>query len=314
MKVHILILNYDGAELLERYLPSFLVAVGRSSHSCRLSVIDNASSDASRDVVGRFGKKVEWIPLSENRVLCAYNEVARDLDDEVLIFMNNDIEVDPGFIDSLVRPFPKEKDVFFVTPRCLSKDGKTYEGNKTRGAVRYGVYWSTALYPGYEKDIEKPGLTLQGGFGAFDRKKFLALGGYDDLYLPGRLEDADLCFRAYKRGWVCLYEPSSVVYHAGGVSFHKRFGPKKTLAINWRNTFLFMLKNLAGPATFFQFIFWLPAHFIYSLLTARMEFIQGFWAAIPLFTSALERRRKLKREGYFGRISDRLIFKKSCSG
>ena len=311
MKVHILILNYNGAGLLEKYLPSFLAATDRSGHTCRLSVIDNASTDASRGVVDRFKGRAAWIPLRENRVLCAYNDVARDLDDDVVIFMNNDIEVDPGFVDPLVRPFLSEKEVFFVTPCCLSKDRKTYEGNKTRGAIRYGIYWSTALYPGYEKDTDRPGLTLQGGFGAFDRKKFLELGGYDDLYLPGRLEDADICFRAYKKGWYCLYEPASVVYHQGGVSFHKAFGVRKTMVINWRNTFLFMWKNLSDPSIWMQFYFWLPIRLLYSLIFLKPELFLGFIQAFPRLGSALNKRGDLRRAGLLRAVPDNSIFNRT---
>ncbi len=309
MKVHILILNYNGAELLKRYLPSFLAAVDHSSHSCRLSVIDNASSDSSREIVSRLEGKVAWIPLRENRVLCSYNEVARDLDDEVLIFMNNDIEVDKAFIDPLVAPFLEHSDVFMTAPKCLSLKDGSYEGGKTKGEIRFGVFWAKST----PKDYDKPGLTLMSGFGAFDRKKFLDLGGYDELYLPGRLEDADICFRAYQRGWRCYYVPSSMVYHEGGVSFMKSFGPKGTLVINWRNTFLFMWKNLEDWTNFVTFILWLPFRIIYALLTGKAEFVQGLWRAMPLFARARQRRCLTSKGVGKPKYSDRDIFSLSVS-
>ena len=308
MNVHILILNYNGASLLERHLGSFAAAMDRSIHDCRLSVVDNASVDPSREIFQKFqNDRFHWISMSQNRILCAYNEVAEKLDDDILILMNNDIEVDPGFIDPLVEPFLKDSSVFFVTPKCLSADKKRYEGNKTKASIRFGVYWATAIYPGHESEIERPGPTLQGGFGAFDRNKFLALGGYDDLYLPGRLEDADICFRAYKRGWQCLYEPKSVVYHEGGVSFQKVFGARKTLVINWRNTFLFMWKNFSNPAIFLKFFFWLPARLGYSLLSGKPEFFLGFVSAIPRLGEALKRKRRLRREGWLSSVPDSAI-------
>ncbi len=221
--------------------------------------------------------------------------------------MNNDIEVDPAFIDPLIEPFLKDPSVFFVTPKCLSMDKKRYEGNKSKGSIRFGVYWSTAVYPGYQNDIDRPGPTLQGGFGAFDRKKFLGLGGYDDLYLPGRLEDADICFRAYKRGWKCLYEPGSVVYHEGGVSFHRIFGARQTLVINWRNTFLFMWKNFSDWRIFLKFLFWLPARLGYSLLSGKPELFWGFVLAVPRLGEALKRKRRLRKEGWLSAVPDQTI-------
>ena len=311
MKIHILVLNYNGAALLERNLHSFAEAMKRSAHDCRLSVVDNASQDESLKIFERFrSDRVGWIAMNQNRILCAYNEVAEKLGDDILVLMNNDIEADKDFIDALVEPFLKEASVFFVTPKCFSGDKKRYEGNKTKGRIRYGVYWSSAIYPGHESEMNQPGPTLQGGFGAFDRKKFLMLGGYDDLYLPGRLEDADICFRAYKRGWKCLYAPQSVVYHEGGVSFHKAFGVKKTLVINWRNTFLFMWKNFSDPAIFLAFLFWLPARLAYSLLSGKPEFFLGFVSALPRLGQALGRKKRLEKEGWLRSVPDSVILNK----
>ncbi len=308
LKVNILILNYNGEDLLKAYLPSFQRAVERSSFSCRLGVIDNQSRDNSVSYLKNNFPDVDIYLSKENKVLCSYNPVAAGLTDDILIFMNNDILVDEYFIDPLVAPFTEENDVFFVTPRCLSVDRKAYEGNKTRGRIRYGIFWSSALYKGHEKEIKKPGLTFAGGFGAFHRKKFLELGGYDDLYLPGRLEDTDICFRAYKRGWKSLYEPKSIVTHKGGVSFHKTFGVKKTLVINWRNTFLFMAKNLSDAGLIFEVIVFLPLRLLHSLLSFKPELFLGFMNSLPLMPAALRRRKQLKTEGFFKAVPDRKIF------
>lgn len=307
MKVNILLLNYNGKDLLAKNLPSFLEAQKESRHFCRLGVVDNRSSDGSVEFLKKGFPGVEVYPAAENRVLCSYNEVAGNVEDDILIFMNNDIKVDAGFVDPLVEPFLNDPSVFFVTPRCLGNDGQ-YEGNKTRAFVRFGLFGSTAIYPGYEKEVDQAGPTFQGGFGAFDRKKFLELGGYDDLFLPGRLEDADICFRAHKRGWVCLYEPKSAVYHEGGVSFHKVFGPNRTLTINSRNTFLFMWKNLSDRLLILSVIFWLPARLFWSLISGKKEVFLGFLEALPLRGEARKRRDALKRSGFFKSVPDRKIF------
>ncbi len=292
-RVRILLLNYNGRELLERYLPSFLEAARASSHDCRVGVVDNCSSDGSAEYLRRHFLDVTVYTAASNRVLCSYNEAAAALEDDILILMNNDMRVEKDFVDPLVAPFLEGPDVFFVTPRCLSMADGSYEGSRTRARMHFGVFWSSSRYPGHERDIDKPGLTFHAGFGAFDRRKFLELGGYDDLYLPGRLEDADLCFRAQKRGWKCLYRPDSVVRHEGGTSFHRRFGAYGTLVINWRNTFLFMWKNLEAGLIARSCV-WLPARLAYSLVTFRTELFAGFCRALPLLPQALSRRRALR--------------------
>ncbi len=312
--VCILILNYNGKDLLARYIPQFRKAAERSRHNCRVAVVDNKSTDDSVSFVRSAFSDVTVYEAKENRVLCSYNEVACGIEDDIVIFMNNDIGVEEDFVDPLVGPFLGDRDVFFVTPKCFGADRKTYEGNRTASRIRYGVFWSTALYPGYERWIDRPGPTSHGGFGAFDRRKFAQLGGYDDLYLPGRLEDADICFRARRRGWKCLYEPKSVVYHEGGTSFHKAFGVQKTMTINWRNTFLFMAKNLKDPLTPVEFLLWLPVQLAFSLLRGRPEFAVGLWQALPKLGQALAKRKALKEGGCFEGPSDRSLFEMGRRG
>jgi GT2 family glycosyltransferase len=307
LSVNVMVLNYNGRALLEKYLPSLEAAVARSRHRCVLTVVENPGSDDSVAFLRSRYPKVAVHEAAVNRVLCSYNEAAAAASEDIVLFMNNDIRVDENFIDPLVEPFLKDPDVFMVTPRCLSMKDNSYEGNRTRARLRYGVFWSSSIYPGYEEGSKAAGATFQGGFGAFDRKKFLELEGYDDLYLPGRLEDADICFRAYQKGWKCLYEPASVVYHEGGTSFHKEFGVQKTLVINWRNTFLFMWKNFDDKVSILQQVLWLPARLLGSILTGKPELFLGFCAAVPMWGRARSRRRKLKRAGLLGRRSDRSV-------
>lgn len=308
MKVNVLVLNYNGKALLEEYLPSLVDAAKHSRYRCRLGVVDNQSCDGSVDFVKKNFPDADVYVTAENRVLCSYNEIAHQLADDILIFMNNDIRVEKDFIDPLVRPLAEDSAIFLVTPKCLSLKGGAYEGNRTRGRIRFGIYWSSALYPGYEKHIDRLGLTMHAGFGAFDRKKFLELGGYDDLYLPGRLEDADICFRAYKMGWKCLYQPESVVYHQGGASFKKEFGDYKTLVISARNTYLFMWKNLSDTMTLFRFIFWLPWRMSYAVISGHMEYVVGLFQALSLWPKVRQRRARLAARGLLKTVPDHEIF------
>lgn len=306
--VRILSLNYNGRDLLRKYLPSLIEAARRSSYPCSVTVIDNRSPDDSLSVLREEFPGVDVFVSPENRVLCSYNDAARRYTEDILILMNNDIRVEPDFVDGLVRPFEQDGSVFFVTPRCLSMKDGAYEGNRTQARIQRGLFWASSTFKGYETGIGRPGWTFQGGFGAVDRLKFLRLDGYDDLYLPGRLEDADLCFRAQKRGWKCLYEPGSVVHHEGGTSFHRKFGRQGTLEINWRNTFLFMIKNLSDRGYWADFALWLPVRLLYSLVSLRPEIFIGFVRALPLIGRALGRRRALKAAGLLSGVPDREIF------
>ena len=288
-RVHVLMLNYNGRTLLEECLPSLVAAVKKAKHPSRLTVIDNCSSDGSVAFLRETYPGVGLYESLQNRVLCTFNECVRALDEDVVILLNNDIKVDVDFIDPLVDVFDASPDAFLVSSRSYLFDG-SYEGGKSLFFIKYGIFGSTCRFPGYEKFEKVPGITHQAGYGAFDRRRFLELGGYDDLYLPGRLEDADLCFRAWRKGFRSYYQPASIVYHKGGASFHARFGVSKTLVINFRNTFLFMWKNLSDRRILAQHVIFIVPRLLYDLLRGRPELAVGFVQALARLRSAFSRR------------------------
>ncbi len=304
MRVEIVILNYNGGKLLLECLPSIFEAAQSSRHRVTVTLLENGSNDRSdlRSKEQFPGLKLVRAPA--NRVLCSYNDYLKDSDCEIAILMNNDIKVDPHFIDPLIRPFEESVNVFMVTPKCLSFDGSKFEGGITQFRMKFGIFWASSRFPGHREKINTPSLTMAAGYGAFDRRKFLMLDGYDDLYLPGRLEDSDLCFRAWKKGWTLLYEPASVVYHKGAVAFNERFGETGTLRINHRNSFLFVWKNVTDAGYLAGHLFWLPFRLLYALVRGQTEFVGGFLDAVPKLREALERRKKAPRS----RFSDRVIF------
>ena len=303
-RVHILILNYNGRDLLEKYVPSVVEAAHRSRHACKVSVIDNASSDGSVSFLRSRFPGVGLFEARENRVLCSFNEVVQQVDEEILIFLNNDIRLDPKFVDPLLGHF-KDPNLFFVAPKECSIDGK-FRGGVNRGCFSFGFFKS--VVPQDHPDALQYTLSAHGG--AVSREKFLALGGYDDLYLPGYVEDLDLCYRAWRRGWVGLYEPQSVMFHEGGASFNKLFGRPRTLALIHRNVFLFFWKNVSSSRQWGAHGVWLVPRLLVSLVTPkRWPFIQGFSMALGRIGQAFKRRKvvlgtfKLSDEEVLARVA-----------
>jgi GT2 family glycosyltransferase len=305
LSARIVVLNYNGADLLRECLPSVVEAARAAHRTTRVTLLDNASRDDSAAWTRRTLPEVDIWRARENKVLCSYNDYLKEIREEIVILLNNDMKVGSDFVDPLIEPFEKDRQVFLVTPKCLSFDGSHYEGGRTRFRMKWGIFWASCVYNGLADKINEPGLTMAAGYGAFDRAKFLELGGYDELYLPGRLEDSDLCFRAWRQGWSCHYEPKSVIFHRGGVSFHRAFGEKGTLTINHRNSFLFIWKNLRDRLMITEHILWLPLRLAFALLRGHSEFVVGFLQAIPKLGEAL---RKRKQDPIVPKIRDREIF------
>jgi N-acetylglucosaminyl-diphospho-decaprenol L-rhamnosyltransferase len=298
IKISIIILNYNGEVLLRECLPSIILAAKNSRYKCGVTVIDNASSDGSVEYMEANFKEVFIDKRKDNTVLCAFNDLLKKIDDDIVILLNNDIKVEPGFVDPLIDTLNKYEDAFLAVPKTMSFDGSRCETCKGKTAIKYGMFWSTARYPGYEKNADKESLISHSASGAFDRKRFVSLGGFDDLYLPGIMEDTDLCFRAYKKGFKCYYQPRSVIYHKGRVSFKKVFEEKKIDELAHRNTFLFMWKNITNKRILAEHILFLVPRLLFSIVTGRDEFVRGFFKTVPKMSEALKRRKAVLKEKY----------------
>lgn len=310
MKVNIIILNYNGRKILEECLPSICEAQKNSKNSCTLTVLDNLSTDTSLEYIGNNFAKVKIVLAQENLFLCSYNDFIRQLNDDIVILLNNDIKLDKDFVDPLVEIFEKYPDAFIATPKCwtFGSDNITLEGGATKIAIKYGMFRADIRYKEYLLHQDTPGYTASGGsVVAFRRDRFLELGGYDNLYLPGRLEDVDICYRGYKRGWKGYYEPKSLSYHKGFESFHKSFGKNKTLTIAYRNTFLFMWKNIIDTSLTTKHILFLIPRLAHALLTLNFCFIKGFFLALGRLPKTLA-KRKLEKNNKRNILSDNDIF------
>lgn len=250
--VALVILNFNGQRLLAECLPTVMAAAAQSRHACSVVVIDNDSTDDSVAWLKRHWPAVRVVPC-RNRGLCSYNDVLSHLNCQVAVLLNNDIKLAATAVDPLVAPLlPSSKayspDCFMAAPLCWLFDGQTYEGLKTALRWRWGLVQATALFPGHEHHCHQPDWTASAGAVlAVERRRFLELGGFDPLYLPGRLEDLDFAFRGYQAGYHARYVPESVAFHQGQGSFGPAFGERGNQQLALRNTLLFQWKNLRHP-------------------------------------------------------------------
>lgn len=297
MHSRIVVLNYNGRRLLAECLPSVVEAARRASGPTVVSVIDNASTDDSVDYL-----LSEWPALEvfrePNRGLVSYNAILERLAEPIVFLLNNDVKLAADFVDPMVAVFEREPDCFLAGPLCWGFDGTTYEGMRTRVRLYRGLVQASTRFPGYEQTIYEPGFTAAvGPVLAVDRRRFLALGGYDPLYLPGRLEDLDLGFRAWLAGWKSYYVPSAVAYHKGFGTFHDAFGEAGCDLLALRNTLLFMWKNVHDVRNLARHLVALPMRVAFSVVSAawvsperRFLFLRALLAALRRMPTAVSRR------------------------
>ncbi|CAN5916093.1 hypothetical protein BH23PLA1_BH23PLA1_15710 [soil metagenome] len=272
----ILVLNYNGRELLAECLPSIVEAGARAPGRCAVGVVDNGSIDGSLEYLSECWPDVR-LYQEPNRGLSSFNQVLARTNEDVVLLLNNDVKLDPVAVGPLLKTFRTAPDALFTAPQCWTFDGQTYEGMRTRVRMRFGLIQGLCRVPGHERHVGEPGLTAAAGpVLAVDRRKFLALGGYDPLYLPGRIEDLDLGFRGWMAGWKGYYVPDSVAYHQGAASFGPAFGDSGCDRLAWRNSLLFAWKNLSG-GRWLGHLAWLPARVGQALASGHADVLIEAW-------------------------------------
>ena len=321
MKISLIVLNYNGRDLLEECMPSVVEAAKMSRHETEVVVIDNSSTDDSVDWLQERMPGVKLVPCS-NRGLCSFNRVVAELDSDVVVLLNNDIKMHAESVDRMCDPLEKdgrEREIFMVAPKCLRFDDETYEGFRTAVWWKLGLVRATALFPGHEPAIDRPGFSASvGAVMAVDRQRFVELGGFDPLYLPGRLEDLDLAFRAFLQGYAIRYEPNALTWHRGMATFAKAFGEFGCDQLALRNTLLFQWKNLRTPGNLLRQFVGLPIRLVADWLRLpfqsrgeRLPLTRAFLGALARLPQAVGRsggwstaRRRRERE-FFEQFSPR---------
>jgi GT2 family glycosyltransferase len=306
--VDIIVLNYNGAEIIPLCLPSIVEAAKRSPVPCNVIILDNKSTDNSLQFIRQNFPEIKIIISEKNEVLFSYNKLLPKLGSDVVILLNNDVRVDPNFVAPLLEHF-EDDSVFAVAPKQKNFEGY-YCGGKNYlyfvlGVFKTNVFEHTIdIHP----NMERTGNTLFEANAAYDRKKLITLGCFDPIYFPYTWEDTDLGFRAWKAGYKFIYEPKSSIKHYECFSFknaNKGMGVRRV--ITRRNSFIFTWKNINDPYFLTTHFLLLPLNIIYWLFYDRPR-ISALLKAIILLPEIIKKRIAQKKTY---RISDRNVLREA---
>jgi GT2 family glycosyltransferase/glycosyltransferase involved in cell wall biosynthesis len=217
VRASLIISSWNGRHLLERCLPSALRAVAHAGGDHEVIVVDDGSTDDTVEYVQREFPEVRVVALPRNlRFAGANNAGARVARGDVLVFLNNDMQVSPGFLAPLLKHF-EHPAVFAATARLQMKPrrvagGYIEETGLVRARFEDGFFVLQHDQPITEEPVQV--LYAGGGSSAVRRDRFFELGGFDRLFRPFYFEDLDISYRAQKHGWQVVYEPKSMMVHA----------------------------------------------------------------------------------------------------
>jgi len=259
-KIAVVILNWNGVQLLEQFLPSII----QYSPEATIYVADNASTDTSVTYVEQHFPTVQIVKNSGNYGFAkGYNEALQHIDAEIYALVNSDIEVTENWLPPILETFESEPKTAIIQPKILdfkNKEYFEYAGAAGGFLDKYGYpYCRGRIFETIEKDNGQYNdaceISWASGACFFIRSKvYHELKGFDDDFFAHQ-EEIDLCWRAKNLDYTIKYNPNSVVYHVGGATL-KQGNPKKTF-LNFRNSLLMLVKNL-------------PKESLYSVLFIRM--------------------------------------------
>lgn len=248
-KVSVVILNWNGAKLMEQYLPS--VVANCPEEIAEVVVADNGSTDSSVQMLKDQFPTVRLILFDTNYGFAeGYNRALDQIDTEFTVLLNSDVEVTPGWLNAPLEVMEEDSLCACVQPKILSalhRDSFEYAGAAGGYMDRYGYpFCRGRIFSVVEKDNRQydraADILWASGACMFVRTAVYKSEGGLDAGFFAHQEEIDLCWRLRSRGFRLVCTPQSVVYHVGGATLNME-SPRKTF-LNFRNNLLMLYKNL----------------------------------------------------------------------
>ncbi|MFH1244008.1 MAG: glycosyltransferase [bacterium] len=274
-KVSIVIPSWNSESQLKQNLPHVFQAAAKVK--AEIVVVDDASAhDLSAVYLRSLGSKIRFYANPENGGFSyTVNRGVKLAKGDIVIPLNTDVRPSPDCFANCLKQF-SDPSVFAVT----FNSGEAWAGGGWEG----GLLQHAKVEPTKENiKLTNPSLWASGGQAAFDRQKWLSLGGMDLMYKPFYWEDVDLGYRAWKRGWRIVWDPQCKCVHDHPKSvIASNFTSEFVKATAQRNQFLFVWKNIHESSLFWSHLFKIPS-FI-------KNYPRPFFAALALLPQALRGR------------------------
>jgi len=244
MKIGIVVINWNGLNLLKKYLKSII----DNSENSTVYVIDNNSSDESIFYLRQNFKEVEIISLEKNYGFAeGYNQGLKKVKEDYVCIINNDILVTKDWLSPIREKLHKHPQSI-IQPNILDINNDEffeYAGASGGFIDKYGYpFCRGRIFNTLEKDGgPHPDSKIFWASGAcffISKKIFYDIGGFDKRFFA-HMEEIDLCWRGFNKGFDCYSVTSSKGVHVGAATIKKN--SIKTY-LNYRNSLIMMTKNL----------------------------------------------------------------------
>lgn len=294
MKIAVVILNWNGRKMLERFLPS----VVEHSAPAEVVVADNGSTDDSLAFLATHYPNLRVIAFDCNYGFAeGYNRALAQIEADYYVLLNDDVEVTPHWVEPVVAMMESDERVAVAQPKLLMYDQKeTFEYAGAAGGYidRYGYpFCRGRMFDKVERDEgqyeEACDLFWASGAAMFVKSAvWKKLGGLDGDFFA-HMEEIDFCWRVKNAGYRVRYCPEATVYHVGGGTLPKS-SPRKTY-LNFRNNRALLYKNLPKE----RLVWTLTVRWVLDLVAALSFLLKGNWKEFRAVLKAHRSFRKWKR-------------------
>ena len=309
MKTAIVIINYNGLNLIKKFMPSIII----NSSDYNIYVIDNNSTDDSVNYIKNNFSNINIISNSSNLGYAGgYNEGIKKIDEDLLIFLNNDATfLDENSLYNLVKVFKENSEIKAAQPKIIDfTNQEKFEYSGAAGGFidffgypfcRGRIFSNVELKNNYNTTREV--FWASGTCFAVRRSTFVEHSGFDESFFA-HMEEIDLCWRIKRKNIEdkIVAVGNSEVYHLGGGSL--TYNSSNKYYLNFRNSIIMMIKNIPGKY-FFQFLlgrlFLDFLILIFSIITLKFNLFIGIVKAyLFLLINFLKIKRvKFKNERIF---------------
>ena len=258
-RIAIVILNWNGKELLEKFLPS-VVSFSKKEWA-DVIIADNDSSDDSISFLKENYSDLQRVQLDKNYGFAeGYNRALAQLPHSYFVLLNSDVEVTEDWLDSIYTQFENNKDIAAAMPKIKAYHKKTnfeYAG-AAGGFIDYLGYpfCRGRILDSIEKDNGQYNSNIDifwaSGAAMFVRSEVYKQAGGLDSDFFAHMEEIDLCWRIKNLGYRIICDTNSTVFHVGGATLPNHSSQK--LFLNFRNNLLMLYKNLPSNKLLFTFL------------------------------------------------------------
>lgn len=268
----LIIVNDDPKEKIREEI-EFLINQQKNKKINRLIILENEKN------LG-FGESVNRGVLKSNS--------------DFILLLNSDVRLKDDSFKRGLDDFKINPRLFAISFAQKEKNGKVVGKNI--------FFWKRGMFFHSQAKNMNFGFNawFEGGAALIDKKKFLNLGGYDNIYSPFYWEDIDISYRGYKRGWQIIFDPSIIVEHHHQSTISKYFTSSFTETIAFRNQLIFIWKNIVDIKLIFIHFIFIPYYFLYFFLKRKKEFFLGFLKALFHLKKIIKKRKQEKNQVIIG--------------